>query len=43
MSIDIVSINTGLPKTVSYHQKDLLTGIYKYPVSGPVFFDPIAF
>ncbi|GCL72896.1 MOSC domain-containing protein [Paenibacillus naphthalenovorans] len=43
MSIDIVSINTGLPKTVSYHQKDLLTGIYKYPVSGPVFLTRLHF
>lgn len=36
MSIDIVSINVGQPKTVSYQKKDLLTGIYKSPADGPV-------
>ncbi|MCY9669169.1 MOSC domain-containing protein [Paenibacillus alginolyticus] len=31
--MEIVSINVGLPKTIMYQGKELVTGIYKYPVS----------
>ncbi|MCY9696920.1 MOSC domain-containing protein [Paenibacillus alginolyticus] len=31
--MEIVSINVGLPQTIMYQGKELVTGIYKYPVS----------
>lgn len=43
MSIDIVSINLGQPKTVMYQKKELLTGIYKSPAAGPVFLTRLKF
>lgn len=43
MSIDIVSINVGQPKTVSCQKKNLLTGIYKSPAPGPVFLTRLHF
>ncbi|MBP1156705.1 MULTISPECIES: MOSC domain-containing protein [unclassified Paenibacillus] len=43
MSIDIVSINVGQPKTVSYQKKELLTGIYKSPAASPIFLSRLNF
>lgn len=31
--MEIVSVNVGLPQTIMYQGKELVTGIYKYPVS----------
>ncbi len=31
--MEIVSVNVGLPQTIIYQGKELVTGIYKYPVS----------
>lgn len=32
----IVSINVGLPRTLPFHDREVTTGIFKSPVSGPV-------
>ncbi len=32
----IISLNVGLPRTVRSHGRDVLTGIFKSPVAGPV-------
>src|SRR5215470_2380989 len=32
----IISVNVSLPRTVSYMGKDLATGIFKKPISGPI-------
>lgn len=34
--MELISIQTGLPKTVSFHGKDVTTGIFKSPVTGSV-------
>ncbi|WP_307601497.1 MOSC domain-containing protein [Paenibacillus sp. V4I9] len=33
IAMEIVSLNVGLPQTIMYQGKELVTGIYKYPVS----------
>lgn len=43
MSIDILSINVGQPRTVAHQTKELLTGIYKNPAPGPVFLSELNF
>ncbi|MEW9700555.1 MOSC domain-containing protein [Paenibacillus sp. SI8] len=35
--MEIMSINVGLPKTMIYHGKELVTGIYKSPVSSSLY------
>ncbi len=37
--MEAISINTGTKKTISWKGKTLTTGIYKLPVSGPIFLD----
>ncbi|HWG59549.1 MAG TPA: MOSC domain-containing protein [Candidatus Acidoferrales bacterium] len=32
----ILSVNSGLPRTVEWHGREVLTGIFKSPVAGPV-------
>jgi MOSC domain-containing protein YiiM len=32
----IVSINVGVPRTVLWHDREVITGIFKEPVTGPV-------
>jgi MOSC domain-containing protein YiiM len=32
----LVSVNTGLPRTVTWHERSVTTGIYKQPVEGRV-------
>jgi MOSC domain-containing protein YiiM len=32
----IVSINVGVPRTVLWHDREVITGIFKKPVTGPV-------
>ena len=33
----ILSIQVGKPKTVNYRGKEISTGIFKDPITGPVF------
>jgi MOSC domain-containing protein YiiM len=35
--MEIVSINVGLPQTIVYQGKELVTGIYKSPISSPLY------
>jgi MOSC domain-containing protein YiiM len=39
----IVSLNVGTPSPLTYHNKEVLTGIMKRPVSGPVFLSMLNF
>lgn len=32
----VLSVSVGLPRTISYRDKDIFTGIFKDPVAGPV-------
>lgn len=36
----IVSVNIGEPQTIQCRGKEVKTGIYKYPVEGPIFLEP---
>jgi MOSC domain-containing protein YiiM len=36
MDMRVVSVNTGLPREVTWHGRDVTTGIYKQPVGGRV-------
>lgn len=36
----IVSVNVGQPREVLWHGRPVLTGIYKYPVEGPIALQP---
>lgn len=35
--MEIVSVNVGMPRTVDYQGKELVTGIYKTPISSSLF------
>lgn len=39
VSVEVVSVNAGKPQTVTYQGRELSTGIYKQPVTGPVYLD----
>ncbi|TXK75119.1 MOSC domain-containing protein [Paenibacillus sp. N3.4] len=41
MTMEIVSVNVGLPKTIVHHGKELVTGIYKSPVSSSLYMSKI--
>jgi MOSC domain-containing protein YiiM len=32
----LISVNVGLPRQVTWHDKNVLTGIFKEPITGPV-------
>jgi len=39
----IVSLNVGMPKPASYRNKEIMTGIYKQPIDGPVWLSNVNF
>lgn len=39
----IISLNVGMPKPAQYRRKEIITGIYKYPIEGPVWLSSVNF
>ena len=36
LSLSVVSLNVGLPRSVRWKNRIVVTGIYKEPIAGPV-------